>query len=153
MGKLPNAVKKIASDELIGESLPRRSIIELCSDNRLYVERHFGVYEYSDVEIHIGAKACSIIGGNGGDGGNGIKMAARPGTDGGDGGDGGIAIRANSITIKVDSGYARTNLTLRGGNGGKGGNPGDGDGLAYGKGSPGDPGKDAAASNVTIKYS
>lgn len=61
MGKLPKAVKKIASDELIGESLPRRSIIELCSDNRIYVERHLGVYEYSDVEIHIGVYFGKIV--------------------------------------------------------------------------------------------
>ena len=61
MGKLPRAVKMIASDELIGESLPQRPIIELCSDHRLYVERHLGVYEYSDVEIHIGVNFGSII--------------------------------------------------------------------------------------------
>lgn len=61
MGKLPRAVKMIASDELIGESLPKRPIIELCSDHRLYVERHLGVYEYSDVEIHIGVNFGRII--------------------------------------------------------------------------------------------
>jgi len=61
MGKLPKAIKRIASDELIGESLPRRPIIELCGDCRLYIERHFGVYEYSDVEIHIGVCFGKII--------------------------------------------------------------------------------------------
>ncbi len=61
MGRLPRTVKKIASDELIGESLPKRPIIELCSDSRLYVERHLGVYEYSDVEIHIGVYFGRIV--------------------------------------------------------------------------------------------
>ncbi len=61
MSRLPKAVKKIATDELIGESLPRRSIIELCSDCRLYVERHLGVYEYSDVEIHVGVHFGKVI--------------------------------------------------------------------------------------------
>ena len=61
MGKRPGVMKRIASDELIGESLPRRPIIELCSDNRLYIERHLGVYEYSDVEIHIGVSFGKII--------------------------------------------------------------------------------------------
>lgn len=61
MGKLPRAVKRIASDDLIGESLPKRPIIELCSDSRLYVERHLGVYEYSDVEIHIGVHFGRIV--------------------------------------------------------------------------------------------
>ena len=61
MGRLPKAIRQIASDELIGESLPKRPIIELCSDCRLYVERHLGVYEYSDVEIHIGVCFGKII--------------------------------------------------------------------------------------------
>ena len=61
MGRLPKAVNRIASDELIGESLPKRPIIELCSDTRLYVERHLGVYEYSDVEIHIGVCFGRIV--------------------------------------------------------------------------------------------
>ena len=58
---MPRAVKRIASDDLIGESLPKRPIIELCSDSRLYVERHLGVYEYSDVEIHIGVHFGRIV--------------------------------------------------------------------------------------------
>lgn len=61
MGRLPKAIRQIASDELIGESLPKRPIIELCSDCRLYVERHLGVYEYNDVEIHIGVCFGKII--------------------------------------------------------------------------------------------
>lgn len=61
MGKLPRAVNRIASDELIGESLPKRPIIELCSDTRLYIERHLGVYEYSDVEIHIGVCFGKVV--------------------------------------------------------------------------------------------
>ena len=61
MGRLPRAIRQIASDELIGESLPKRPIIELCSDCRLYVERHLGVYEYSDVEIHIGVCFGKVI--------------------------------------------------------------------------------------------
>lgn len=61
MGRLPRAIRQIASDELIGESLPKRPIIELCSDCRLYVERHLGVYEYSDVEIHIGVCFGKIV--------------------------------------------------------------------------------------------
>ena len=61
MDRLPKTVKKIVSDELIGENLPKRPIIELCSDHRLYVERHLGVYEYSDVEIHIGVNFGRII--------------------------------------------------------------------------------------------
>ena len=61
MGRLPKAIRQITSDELIGESLPKRPIIELCSDCRLYVERHLGVYEYSDVEIHIGVCFGKVI--------------------------------------------------------------------------------------------
>lgn len=61
MGRLPKTLNRIASDELIGESLPKRPIIELCSDCRLYVERHLGVYEYSDVEIHIGVCFGKLI--------------------------------------------------------------------------------------------
>ena len=61
MRKLPKAVNRIASDELIGESLRKRPIIELCSDSRLYVERHLGVYEYSDVEIHVGVCFGRIV--------------------------------------------------------------------------------------------
>lgn len=61
MGRLPKSVKKLASDELIAESLPKRPIIELCSDQRLYIERHLGVYEYSDVEIHIGIYFGKIV--------------------------------------------------------------------------------------------
>lgn len=61
MGRLPKAINKIASDELIGESLPNRPIIELCGDCRIYIERHLGVYEYSDIEVHIGVCFGKII--------------------------------------------------------------------------------------------
>lgn len=66
MGRLPKAANRIASDELIGESLPKRPIIELCGDSRLYIERHLGIYDYSDIEIHIGVCFGKIIarGGN-----------------------------------------------------------------------------------------
>ena len=66
MSRLPRAINRIASDELIGESLPKHSIIEICSNTRVYVERHLGVYEYSDVEIHIGVYFGKVIirGGN-----------------------------------------------------------------------------------------
>ena len=61
MGMLPKAIKKLASDELIGESIPKRPLIELCSDCRLYVEQHTGIYEYSDVQIHIGVYFGKIV--------------------------------------------------------------------------------------------
>ena len=61
MGRLPKTINKIASDELIGESLPNRPIIELCGDCRIYIERHLGVYEYSDIEVHIGVCFGKII--------------------------------------------------------------------------------------------
>lgn len=61
MGTLRRAAKQIASDELIGESLPKQPIIELYSDSRLYIERHLGVYEFSDVQIHIGVKFGRVI--------------------------------------------------------------------------------------------
>lgn len=61
MGRLPKAINKIASDELIGENLPNRPIIELCGDCRIYIERHLGVYEYSDIEVHIGVCFGKII--------------------------------------------------------------------------------------------
>lgn len=66
MGRLPKAASRLASDELIGESLPKRPIIELCGDSRLYIERHLGIYDYSDIEIHIGVSFGKIIvrGGN-----------------------------------------------------------------------------------------
>lgn len=61
MGRLPKTISKVASDELIGESLPNRPIIELCGDCRIYIERHLGVYEYSDIEVHIGVCFGKII--------------------------------------------------------------------------------------------
>ncbi len=67
MGGFKKAINRISSDELIAESLPKRPIIELCGDTRLYIERHLGVYEYSQDEIHIGTcfgklvvRGCSL---------------------------------------------------------------------------------------------
>ena len=61
MGRLPKTVGRLLSDELIRESLPNRPIIELCSDTRLYIERHLGIYDYSDMEIHIGVHFGKIV--------------------------------------------------------------------------------------------
>ncbi len=61
MGRLPKTVRRLLSDELIRESLPNRPIIELCSDTRLYIERHLGIYDYSDMEIHIGVHFGKIV--------------------------------------------------------------------------------------------
>lgn len=71
MGRLPKAVRRLASDEIIEECLPKRPIIELCSDHRLYIERHLGVHEYSDVEIHIGVYFGKIV-----IRGGGLKLAS-----------------------------------------------------------------------------
>lgn len=61
MGKLSRVAGKLASDELIGENLPKQPIIEVFGDNRVYIERHSGIYEYSDVQIHIGVTFGKVI--------------------------------------------------------------------------------------------
>lgn len=61
MGKLRSIAKSFTTDELIGESLPKQPIIELFSDNRVYIERHLGVYAYSDTQIHIGVHFGQIV--------------------------------------------------------------------------------------------
>ena len=61
MGKLPRVAKTILADEFIGEINPKFPIMEISNDSRLYIERHMGVCEYSDTEIHIAVMFGKVI--------------------------------------------------------------------------------------------
>lgn len=61
MGRLPRAIRRLTNDELIGECLPKRPILEIFSDNRVYIERHLGVYEYNNTEMQIGVCFGKVV--------------------------------------------------------------------------------------------
>lgn len=47
--------------DLPGESLPLQSIVELCGNNRVLVENHRGVTEYTDERIGVRVRFGTIL--------------------------------------------------------------------------------------------
>ena len=62
MGKRRNLWDSLAdSGDLPGETLPGQSILELLGDNRILIESHRGVIQYSPEEIGIRLKFGSVF--------------------------------------------------------------------------------------------
>ena len=54
----PNLLRQL--EDLTGESLPARSVIEIAGDNRVLIEHHGGVREYSREQIGVTVKFGTV---------------------------------------------------------------------------------------------
>lgn len=111
-----------------------------------------GIKAGGELTLTIMADSVIIKGGDGGNGGKGANAMACNGANGGNGGNGAQGIVASSITVKIQSGYSKSNLSILGSQGGAGGAGGSGDGFLYGAGSAGKAGSAASATNVSVTY-
>ncbi len=61
MPKKPRGLQGLMKDELVSESLPGKTILEFCGDNRLLIEKHKGVYEYGLEEVQVGVSFGKVV--------------------------------------------------------------------------------------------
>ncbi len=95
---------------------------------------------YASLSVVCAANSVIIKGGNGGDGGGNPSSVA-------DGGDGAVAIYAKSVEVKFATGMQKDNISIKGGEGGVGGQT-----VFWFETIKGKPGDSAQASNVQIQY-